>query len=204
MDADKGYQLPTVVSPTEYWCYPILIPKDIAYLRAVRGALGTLCYYWSWQADVDNTRDAVVQKMLAMTLLADTTLTDSGGNCLIDCQDILDCINTTESLQGAIAYYASQSAINGATAENATILASLLVDNQAGCNNNNIYGMVLQLVNFIDELNKDVFEKLIAGTQSMDALAYLISAIPAVESLPLDEALSFTNWLLDTMYTSYL
>lgn len=120
------------------------------------------------------------------------------------CDDILDCIETTESIQQAIANYALTSNINGSTPENAEILAMELVDNQAGCDNDNIYGMVRQLVDFVDSLNKDLLERLIAATQSMDALATLIKAIPVVETLPLDDALAFSNWLLDTIYSAYL
>jgi len=46
-DNDKGWQLPTVVNPEEYWCYTIKVPQDIAYLRALRGAIGELAYYWA-------------------------------------------------------------------------------------------------------------------------------------------------------------
>lgn len=120
------------------------------------------------------------------------------------CNDVLNCINTSSDIQEAIANYSLTSNVNSLTPENQGILSMQLVNNQAGCDNDNIYGMTLQLVNFVDTLIQDLLQRMIAATQSMDALGFLISAIPGVETLPLDEALEFANWLLDTIYTAYL
>ena len=203
-DPDKGWQLPTVVDPEDYWCYTIRIPKDVAYLRAFRGAIGEMAYNWNWQRDAGHTASLVVQKWIAQLEEAELIFNADEGVCLEFCEEVLNCILTESDIQQAIANYALTSNIGGSTSENPTILAMDLVDNQAGCDNDNIYGMVLQLVNFLDEINKDILEQLIASTQQMDALGRLISAIPVVETIPLDEALSFTNWMLDTIYSAYL
>jgi len=203
-DPDKGWQLPTVVSPTEFWCYPLYIPKDIAYLRAVRGALGELTYYWNWQKDVADTRQQVVQNMLKMTLDADTILAVTEGVCVTDCDDILDCIESSLTIQEAIAKYSGSSNINSGTAENVTNLSGELVDNPAGCDNDIIFGMCVQLVEFADRLIKDLFENLAAANLASVNVGYLISLVPVVESLPLDEAFQLADKLVNDMEVAYL
>jgi len=120
------------------------------------------------------------------------------------CDDILECIETSEAIQEAIANYSGGSNINSTTAENATNLAGEIVDNPAGCDNDIIFGMTVQLVEFADRLIKDLFEQIASAQLSSVNVGYVISLIPVVESLPLDEAFALTDKLVNDMETAYL
>lgn len=202
-DPDFGWQLPTVVTPEEFWCYQIYVPKDIAYLRALRGAIGELAYSWNWQRDSEHTASTVVQNWLEQIVDADVRFNESEGDCMTSCDDILECILTTAEIQEAIMQYSQQGSVTPTTPESSEILATELVNNPDGCDNDIIFGMTRQLVEFVDAINLDILEQLIAASAASKALAYLISAIPVVESLPLDEFVGLADWLTEVIYEAY-
>lgn len=120
------------------------------------------------------------------------------------CAAVLDCINETTEIQDAISQYAQSGSVTPTTPENASILASELVNNPPDCDNDIIFGMCKQLVEFVDSISEDILQQIVAANVAGKALAFLISAIPVVESLPLDEAAEFGSWLAETIYDSYL
>jgi hypothetical protein len=203
-DPDKGWQLPTVVSPTDFWCYRIFIPKDVAYLRAFRGAVGELAYNWNWQRDIDHTAAVVVQNWIDQIVQADSEFEASEGECMPTCDEILQCILDTEAIQQAIANYSGQSNITYNTIESATNLSGQLVNNPAGCDNDIIYGMAKQLVEFSDRLIKDLFEKVKSTNLASENIGYLIGLIPVVETLPIDELFELGMKLAEDMEVAYL
>jgi len=203
-DPDKGWQLPTVVSPTEFWCYKIYVPKDIAYLRALRGAIGELAYNWNWQRDTSHTASIVVQNWIDKILEADIAFNLSDGECVPTCEEILECILTDADVRNAIASLSSSSNIQSNSPQNSTNLAGQLVNNPAGCNNDIIYGMTVQLVEFADRLIKDLLEGIKASNLAGDNVGFLISAIPVIETLPIDELFELGYKIANDMEVAYL
>jgi hypothetical protein len=203
-DPDKGWQLPEVVNPDEYWCYQIYVPKDVAYLRALRGAIGELAYNWNWQRDVDNTASQVVQNWLTQIIEADTIFNANEGECVDICAELLNCILTNADIQQAIANYSSVSNISSSQPENETNLAGQLINSPDGCDNDIIYGMTVQLVEFADRLIKDLLEGIKASNLSGDNIGFLIGAIPVVETLPIDELFELGYKLANDMEVAYL
>lgn len=123
---------------------------------------------------------------------------------MLDCADVLNCILTSPEIQQVIATYAGSSNITINTTENASNLSSELVNNPAGCDNDIIFGMCVQLVEFADRLIKDLFENLSASQLSSENVGFLIKLIPVVETLPLDEAFELAGKLVEDMETAYL
>ena len=120
------------------------------------------------------------------------------------CDLILNCIETTQELQDAISFYSASSNIQGSSPESETNLAGQLIDNPIGCDNDIIFGMTTQLVEFADRLIKDLFERIDASQLSATNVGYLLKLIPVVETLPLDEMFELTDKLVDDMETAYL
>lgn len=118
------------------------------------------------------------------------------------CELILNCINNTESIQQAIAGYSLGSAISETTPENATILASDFVQEQ-GCDDDNLFGMTTGLTDFLNQVSEDILEILVTAPAALGRLGDLISAIPVVETLPLDEALQFAEKLATQVNDAY-
>lgn len=120
------------------------------------------------------------------------------------CQSILECINDTEAIQEAIGEYGDISSIDGDGEQIAENLSSQLVNDPAGCDNDIIFGMTRQLVEFADRLIKDLFEQVKAANLSSENIGYLIKLIPVLETLPIDEMFEFGSKVANDMETVYL
>lgn len=120
------------------------------------------------------------------------------------CDLILECMLTNQDIQEAIANYSGGSNINNTTVENATNLATGIVDNPPNCNDDIIYGMTTQLVEFADRLCKDLFEQIDASQLASVNVGYILKLIPVVETLPIDELFELTDKLVDDLETGYL
>lgn len=73
-----GYLTPNTPAPTEYLCRRVRIPKDIAFISAVNGALAELVKPHNWEADGSMTPEQAAEIMLTMWL--DYT---EGNGCMI-------------------------------------------------------------------------------------------------------------------------
>lgn len=120
------------------------------------------------------------------------------------CSRILECIETTPEIQEAISTYASTSNIDGNSTEVASNLESALVNNPVGCDNDIIFGMTRQLVEFADRLIKDLFEQIDSSQLTSTNVGYIIKLIPVLETLPFDELFQLTDKLVDDLETAYL
>lgn len=120
------------------------------------------------------------------------------------CQTVLSCIESNTEIQEAIANFSGGSNIADTQVENTGNLATGIIDNPVGCNDDIIYGMTTQLVEFADRLCKDLFEQIDASQLSAVNVGYLLKLIPVVETLPLDELFELTDKLVDDLETGYL
>lgn len=184
---------PSVEPASNNWYVLCLTPDELQALRDIINIGAPIAYpqnyvtYW--------------QKFAQMQEFPNEIPLDS---CMDLCQLILDCINSTESLQEVIANFADGSNISSTDGENAGNLASELVNNPLGCNDDIIYGMTTQLVEFADRLCKDLFEQIDASQLSATNVGYIFKLIPFVETLPIDEAFELTDKLVDDIETAYL
>ena len=125
------------------------------------------------------------------------------GACMDLCQLIADCINDTEEIQQLIAYYSNSSAIEPTTPENGQILAVDLAGNQANCNLDNLYGMTLQLTQFLNVLSEDILELFVTAFATPARIGDIIEAIPGIGLLPADDVLQFTEKMSETINDAY-
>ena len=120
------------------------------------------------------------------------------------CDLILECMLTNQDIQEAIANYSGGSNINNTTVENPVNLATGIIDNPPNCDDDIIYGMTTQLVEFADRLCKDLFEQIDASQLASVNVGYILKLIPVVETLPIDELFELTDKLVDDLETGYL
>lgn len=165
------------------------------------GAILLLQRWWYYDVQNEASAEDVVQRVQECHYL---TTQNYEGCQEVDCNDVLDCIVNTDAIQDAIAYYSGGSNINGDSEELSENLAGQLVNNPTGCDNDIIYGMTTQLVEFADRLIKDLFEQVKASQLTSENVGYIIKLIPVLETLPLDEAFEFTAKLADDMEVAYL
>jgi len=181
----------------DFICVQIEIPNTQQDIRNFLGVLLDLGHWWNYERTGTNLGSLVAttwQETLANTLI---------GEC-VNCDDILDCIETNEAIQQAIAKYAGQSNIPSNQPEISANLAGQLINSPTGCDNDIIYGMTLQLVEFSDRLIRDFFEVVKATNLASENVGFLISAIPVVETLPIDELFELGYKLAEDMEVAYL
>lgn len=144
--------------------------------------------------------------------------------CMTFCDDLLACIQDAnnglnEALKNAIDDAIAQSpAIGGLgggglgitypdnTAIGQIINAenrNLINPENSGCNNDNIYGAVWALTQFLDQLNRDFLERISANDNIWRNLANASSAVPFLGSLPQDEVLSFIADAIENIVANY-
>lgn len=145
------------------------------------------------------------QLWLQATNYPNTFPPHNGNGCSpVDlCQLILDCINTTPAIQQAIGQYSLTSAITEITPEQQIILDTDLFDSQAPCNNDQIYGMTLQLTDFLNAVSEDILELFVTAFAAPGRLGDIIEAIPVIGSLPGDDILQILEKLATQINDAY-
>ena len=119
------------------------------------------------------------------------------------CDAVLDCILDTDEIQQAIASYSNSSAITETTPENQTILDTDIFQSQGPCDNDNIYGMTVQLTAFLNAVSEDILEVFVTAFAVPGRLGDIIEAIPGVGSLPFDDILQFMEKLAEQVNDAY-
>lgn len=120
------------------------------------------------------------------------------------CQSVLDCINTNQDIQQAIASYALGSSIEPTTPVNTTIAGSNVITQNIGCNDDNLFGAVTGIVDLYNNLARDIIQILVANTNQIGRLGDLIEMIPVVGLLPVDDALQFVESFITDFEQNYL
>lgn len=125
------------------------------------------------------------------------------NSCMDICDLVLNCINTDTDIQQAIANYSVGSSINGQTVEVQEILDDQLIANPVGCDSDHIYGMTLQLTQFVNQINEDILELFVNAPFAMARIGDIIEAIPGVGELPFDDMFQFVESFLEDVNDAY-
>ncbi len=93
----KAWLLPAVVDPAETVCVQIQVPKDDRHIAAFFGAIQQLGVWSNWERDESETALATSIVWQRQLLLAAEAVR-SGANCMVDCEDIEDCLETSQTI----------------------------------------------------------------------------------------------------------
>lgn len=201
-DSDFGWQLPTVVNPAEYWCYRINIPQDIAFLRALRGAIGELAYSYNWQPDVAETGKLVATKWLGQIAEAEQFLAE--GDCgSMDCAQIIACINDPESgVSTAIINILndSDSLLDVGQSQGGLLLGD---GNNISCDKDAWYGGIDNLVRALDENNLDSLQILEVMTNVNEWIAEVLGGVLGVEVPIVQSVIDWANFIQNNIMENY-
>jgi len=180
----------------------LIIPNSPEWRQIYLGALVLLQQWWYWDVSDPELSESVIQRVMECSYL---TSKDGVEDCSMDfCLKMIECINDNEAVRQAIASLSTTSNINSSSPENETNLAGELINSPVGCDNDIIYGMTVQLVEFADRLIKDLLEGIKASNLSGDNVGFLIGAIPVVETLPIDELFEMGYKIANDMEVAYL
>jgi hypothetical protein len=123
------------------------------------------------------------------------------------CEQIIACIEGDADVRAALRdFITSDEAISnyfttivdGMTSDQ---IASNIVDN--GCENSDVAGAVIQIVDTLDAYNVDALEIIEVGTNDEERMASLLSGIPVFGILPVDEAFDLLQDFLEDFAENY-
>ncbi len=91
--SDKKWLVPDVVDPAEKVCVRLEIPKDVKHIAAFWGALEQLSKAYNWEDSYDTGSDtAYVWRDIIEAAAGQVQI---GENCMLDCEDVEDCLETS-------------------------------------------------------------------------------------------------------------
>lgn len=97
----RGYPLPEILEPEEYLCLTLKIPNSDEYVRAIRGAIQELGYWWNWQKTytVGDTRAKTASEVWRKTIYETLEI----GECAVCCcDDIAEIKNQVINIRNTI------------------------------------------------------------------------------------------------------
>jgi len=192
--------LPTLPPDNQTIC--LVIPNSPEWRQIYMGALQIMAQWWYWDVDNPTQSQDVIQRVMECAYL---TSEDFYGCMDIDCQDIIDCINNTPELQQLISSMQTVSSIDDTTPEDASILATDILQGQGSvsCDNDSLYGASLQLTQLLNTVSENLLDIFVNGFNNASNLATVIEAIPVVGELPFDDILDFLEKVATQINTAY-
>lgn len=90
---EKKWLVPDVIDPAGKVCVQLEIPNDTKHIAAFWGALEALSKAYNWE---DSFADGSATAYVWRDVLADASeLVKIGENCMLDCDDVEDCLETS-------------------------------------------------------------------------------------------------------------
>jgi len=175
-------------------CVSVHIPDDDSYLAVLAAAHALLSNTWSSVGTVEERR---AWSRMWMDAYAATD-----WDACMNCEDVADCIETNTDVQDAInnVYNNYGTGVPMPPSISGRNLLPELVD----CNRDELWGAVSALVDGMHQNNVDAFEVIEVATNIAERGALLFSAIPVLETLPVNEAVDYlqTIWT-DDLFEAY-
>lgn len=121
------------------------------------------------------------------------------------CQSIIDCINdpdsgVSEAISSLVTTQTEENSIEVAQSFNQ---ASLGIGANPTCNNDILYGQCLQLVEYLDEENRQLLQVIEVGTNILELTAQLIGNLRNAKSATVTAVLTFITFVQNSIADNY-
>lgn len=211
-DYSRGKHLPSPVTPASTVCFKITIPDAVQYRAALFGVISQLSQWYTWDHPTDGTtcEDCEEAAQLWAKAISEAYFDEDCGGAM-SCEDVADCIETDEAVQAALA---TQIALN--TPDNSDIYntsyygtpmtpaaANANLTGGAGCDLNSLFGSVTAIVDQLNRNNIAFLNRLEITSNTIERIEQLIAAIPAFETLPVDDIVGFADVMLEQIKENY-
>lgn len=212
-DKRRGKLLPSPVVPADTVCFTIQVPNAVQYRAAFLAQISILGEWQTWDHPIDGTvcDDCEVAAQLWRNALYEAVWSDECGGSM-SCDDVADCIETSEAVQQALAAQAAnnpaQQQIINYTATYGTPLSQAQRTASLGtvpdCDYGILFAMCTAIIDQLNTNNEDFLQILEAATNNAERAQNVVSAIPVVGLLPVDEAIEFIDQLVEEIQENYL
>lgn len=212
-DRRKGKQLPVPVIPPDTICYTIHIPNAVQYRAALLGQLNILGEWHTWDHPTDGTECADCEEaaQLWRNAIAGASFSDDCEAIPMSCDDVADCIETSQAVQDAIADQIINNTTNTTNIYDTSNHGTPLTPGQRGqpistsldCEEDSLFGSVSEVVAQLDKNNRDFLEIIEVGTNTRERVSQVIAAIPVIETLPVNEIVDYVDKLQSEILENY-
>lgn len=122
------------------------------------------------------------------------------------CAEMVNCIETNDAVRNAINALTSTANQNTVAGENTAYGDTSLIAGNAdgnGCTDGARYGRIVALVDYINQVMTDFFETIDASISTLQEVENMFSAIPIIETLPVDELINIVGTTGEQWRDSY-
>ena len=205
-NADRiyGKTLPETIDPPQRVCFVIEIPDTLEYRAALMGQLEWLTDWRCWEhTEADYAYTPTRNKQAAALWLKQLVDTGKFGDCM-DCDNILECLETNDAIRAFLSSFIQGEIGNTpGTPLSDRQLDTPLQNNAGNCDLDVLWGSCLYTVQILNRLNEDFFEQIEALTNNQEMLAYIVGAIPILETLPIDEFIELADKVREFVRETY-
>jgi len=204
----SGYPTPDTDPNQEFINVCIAIPSSVGdvFYQVLLGQISEMANDYYWKQDGTMTPEECAFLWSQTLALTPADLTE----CLtMTCEDVADCIENDVAVQNALQTYLESKGYG--SAEGTPLSPSVYNSNEplldgsliAGCDNNNLFGGVTQLVDLMNTMLEDFFEYVEGLTEGAERWGAVLEAIPITNILAIDDLIQFADQLIENIGQSY-
>lgn len=200
-------------------CYRVFIPHGDEFKQQLLALLNVAATKAAWWTDDDEQRTERAEMWQAAYR---ETVANMASECC-DCETLAECLTDPDfiaALDAALAALLNDP--TSATHAAAVNITQQLVGNGAGyelsetskgealnqgaatCDKDSLYGACVHTITVLNRLNQDFLEEIEALTDNQEMLSAFVAAIPILETLPIDDAISFAGKIREFVQEFYL
>lgn len=183
----------------------LVIPNSPEWRQIYMGSLVLLQKWWYYDVSDAESAEDVIQRVMECHYL--TSQDYEGCKTMVDCSDIEDCIETSESLQSLIADIGASGQYNESISSGTYKNEMFNAESGGVCQNDVLNGMLDASITFLHEKTTDWLESYEVATnivEFMNLLADLPIIGPLLEVVGVDLAVQWVEYLFDSLGENYL
>lgn len=204
-----GYKLPLEALGGACIRVSIEFPDKLEYRAAYSGAINMLGKWFQWdhtQADYADIPDLNVE---VAQVWSEVLAAATWEECVEFCARIIECLASDEDVKAAFRnFILTDPAINEhmqTTAKEGVPLTMPQIEAPIGenCDLDTMYGGVIALIEAMHNNNLDFLQLIEVETGTLERVDEIISAIPIIETIPVDEIIAFADRFFNEILENY-
>ena len=187
--------IPLPALPEDNMQICLTLPNSPEWRQIYMGALQIMAQWWYWQVSSPIDAEDVIQRVMECSAITGSSYE---GCMIIDCQEIIDCINSTPELRQLISKLGTGYPVPLDQPPITSISDMSMISDNTACDNDRLFGAVTGLVDLMNDIAEDFLERLQDQANTVSRIAELIEVIPGVgEVVPADLVTLAENFLED-------
>lgn len=205
-----GFKLPASVDAGSSVSVTLCFPDILEYRAAFNGQINMLGKWFQWAHTQSDYQDIPELNKQVAELWVQVLTDATWGACMDICSQIIECITTDPLTQEAIVNSVLNSTAFQNYIRNNTGAGGALPGPEierpivSNCDEDSLFGAATAIYDAMNQANIDLLERVEVGTNPAERVQLLVSAIPILETLPIDEGLELADQLIEQLFENYV